>query len=496
MPLYYVPRMKHQSLKELFSTMIQRNLQAPVISVRTDRGTEFLNKTLNAFFKEEGIEHQLLLLNSENQNGVIQQFHPTGLDIHFGPFYEEFFNERTKQEESHQFDRLDKSVNIVAKPFGKNQKGYAQEEDIDFEESMAQLLALESSGGEFNVQQPDGFRDPDHPDKVYRLRKLYMELKLANVQPEEKPGEMLGKSLDCSFIDADDFHPQSNKEKMKNGVPLSDQDRTPWLETLRDIVKDYLVSGKTAILGCSALQKHYRDILRSADPNFQEGVHDVCFVKFVLLDVRVNVLMERVQKREAEGKHFMPAELLQSQIDLLMVDDSEGIIKVDASSRPEAIILDRQCLYEEVKHRKPDGFYNLQVLILMLIGWDAPPLDDPHLVISAESDYMRVANAVAETVLLSELHSPLHHVILVYCDNVIVIHLTVNPVRHLLTKHIEIDIHFVLDMVARCQIRVLNVASRYQYVDIFTKGLLSTLFEKFRTSLSVRAPPAPTAREC
>ncbi|GJV55977.1 ribonuclease H-like domain-containing protein [Tanacetum coccineum] len=113
-----------------------------------------------------------------------------------------------------------------------------------------------------------------------------------------------------------------------------------------------------------------------------------------------------------------------------------------------------------------------------------------------ESDYMRVANSVVETVLLSELHSPLHYVILVYYDNVIVIHLTVNPVRNLLTKHIEIDIHFVPDMVAQGQIRVLHVSSCYQYVDIFTKGLLSTLFEKFRTSLTVRYPPAPTAREC
>ncbi|GKB82823.1 ribonuclease H-like domain-containing protein [Tanacetum coccineum] len=103
---------------------------------------------------------------------------------------------------------------------------------------------------------------------------------------------------------------------------------------------------------------------------------------------------------------------------------------------------------------------------------------------------------LGDNLLPCELHSPLHYVILVYCDNVIVIHLTVNPVRNLLTKHIEIDIHFVFDMVARGQIRVLHVASRYQYVNIFTKGLLLPLFEKFRTSLSVRAPPAPTAREC
>nr|XP_043622108.1 gluconokinase [Erigeron canadensis] len=151
-------------------------------------------------------------------------------------------------------------------------------------------------------------------------------------------GEMLGEALNCNFIDADDFHPQSNKEKMKNGIPLSDEDRNPWLETLRDVLNVNIVSGKTVILGCSALQKHYRDILRSADPNYHGGTHDSCVVKFVLLHVGVQVLMDRVLKRAAEGKHFMPPELLQSQIDLLQVDDSEGIFKVDASLSPEAIV--------------------------------------------------------------------------------------------------------------------------------------------------------------
>ncbi|GKB85445.1 ribonuclease H-like domain-containing protein [Tanacetum coccineum] len=64
------------------------------------------------------------------------------------------------------------------------------------------------------------------------------------------------------------------------------------------------------------------------------------------------------------------------------------------------------------------------------------------------------------------------------------------------TKHIEIDIHFVRDLVAAGQVRVLHVPSHYQYVDIFTKGLPSVLFEEFRSSLSVQCPPTPTAREC
>ena len=82
---------------------------------------------------------------------------------------------------------------------------------------------------------------------------------------------------------------------------------------------------------------------------------------------------------------------------------------------------------------------------------------------------------------------------MVYCDNVSVIYLAGNPVQHQHTKHIEMDIHFVREKVARGQIRVLHVPSRYQIADIFTKGLPLVLFEDFRDNLSVRRPPASTA---
>ncbi|GKE18719.1 ribonuclease H-like domain-containing protein, partial [Tanacetum coccineum] len=118
---------------------------------------------------------------------------------------------------------------------------------------------------------------------------------------------------------------------------------------------------------------------------------------------------------------------------------------------------------------------------------------------SAEAEYRGVANAVAETCwirnLLRELHTPLSSATIVYCDNVSAVYLSSNPVQHQRTKHIEIDIHFVRDLVATGQVRVLHVPSRFQYADIFTKGLPSALFEEFRTSLSVRCPPAPTAGE-
>nr|GEV06370.1 ribonuclease H-like domain-containing protein [Tanacetum cinerariifolium] len=130
-----------------------------------------------------------------------------------------------------------------------------------------------------------------------------------------------------------------------------------------------------------------------------------------------------------------------------------------------------------------------------LLSWSAkrqPTLSSS----SAKAEYRGVANAVAETCwlrnLLRELHTPLSSATLVYCDKVSAVYLSFNPVQHQRTKHIEIDIHFVHDLVAAGQVHVLRVSSRYQFADIFTKGLPSS----FRTSLSVRCHPAPTATEC
>ncbi|GJV58267.1 ribonuclease H-like domain-containing protein [Tanacetum coccineum] len=132
---------------------------------------------------------------------------------------------------------------------------------------------------------------------------------------------------------------------------------------------------------------------------------------------------------------------------------------------------------------------------------DLVAYSDPTLSCSsAEAEYRGVANAVAETCwlrnLLLELHSTLSSAMLVYCDNVSAVYLSCNPVQHQRTKYIEIDIYFVRDLVVAGQVRVLHVSSRYQFADIFTKGLPSALFEEFRSSLSIRSPPVPTAEEC
>nr|GEW32289.1 ribonuclease H-like domain-containing protein [Tanacetum cinerariifolium] len=111
---------------------------------------------------------------------------------------------------------------------------------------------------------------------------------------------------------------------------------------------------------------------------------------------------------------------------------------------------------------------------------------------NAEAEYRGVANVVAETVwlrnLLKELRTPLLSVTLVYCDNVSVIYMTTNHVQHQRTKHIEIDIHFVRDMVTRGQVRVLHIPSRYQYADIFTTGLPLEFFDDVLDDVASECP--------
>lgn len=121
------------------------------------------------------------------------------------------------------------------------------------------------------------------------------------------------------------------------GIPLSEEDRIPWLNSLGDVSREYLTNRKGLVYSCSALKKQYREILRSADPDYKWGSY-ASSVSFVLLDAPAEVLTIRLNKRAAEGNHFMPASLLQSQLDLLEIEEPEGILKVDATLSPETIV--------------------------------------------------------------------------------------------------------------------------------------------------------------
>jgi gluconokinase len=112
-------------------------------------------------------------------------------------------------------------------------------------------------------------------------------------------GELLARELGWHFYEADDFHSPANIEKMRGGVPLTDEDRWPWLENLRELIKRCIAAGEDAVLACSALKRAYRRYLRvSAE------------VKFVFLHGDYALIAKQLQRRRG---HFLNPALLQSQ---------------------------------------------------------------------------------------------------------------------------------------------------------------------------------------
>jgi hypothetical protein len=87
--------------------------------------------------------------------------------------------------------------------------------------------------------------------------------------------------------------------------------------------------------------------------------------------------------------------------------------------------------------------------------------------------------------LLHKLYSSLQRATLVYYDNVSAVYLSNNPVQHQRTKHVEIDLHFIRERVAAGDVWVVSVPTTLQFVDIFTKGLPSSVFLDFRSSLNI-----------
>jgi gluconokinase len=112
--------------------------------------------------------------------------------------------------------------------------------------------------------------------------------------------QALAASLGGVLIEGDAFHPQANVDKMRRGIPLTDEDRAGWLERLSDEIERVASRGERAVLACSALRQRYRDRLRTASSS----------LGFVFLDLPQPEALRRVAQRES---HFMPASLVESQ---------------------------------------------------------------------------------------------------------------------------------------------------------------------------------------
>jgi gluconokinase len=135
-------------------------------------------------------------------------------------------------------------------------------------------------------------------------------------------GRRLAAELGWAFFDADDYHPPENLARMADGIPLTDEDRLPWLHRLHNLLHTQILCGESAVLACSALKHAYREILSTGNPG----------VRFVYLKASPELIRERLLLLAG---HFMKAEMLDSQfaaleepVDALTVDAADNLVAI------------------------------------------------------------------------------------------------------------------------------------------------------------------------
>ena len=138
-------------------------------------------------------------------------------------------------------------------------------------------------------------------------------------------GTLLAQRTGTIFADADDYHPQANKDKMRAGIPLNDEDRQPWLEILNGLLRGWYQSGEGGVLACSALKEKYRQTLESGIP--------ADAISFVWLDPSEKVLAERLATRHHE---YMNPNLLNSQIATL--EPPADALRVTDDGTPDQVV--------------------------------------------------------------------------------------------------------------------------------------------------------------
>lgn len=135
-------------------------------------------------------------------------------------------------------------------------------------------------------------------------------------------GRSLAAELGWPFFEGDDFHPSENINKMMRGEPLSDQDRRPWLEELHRLIVRLTQQQRSALISCSALKQAYRDYLKIGAQ-----------VRFIYLKGPPNLLRQRLKQRQ---RHFMQANMLESQLNIL--DEPQDALTIDTDQPLERIL--------------------------------------------------------------------------------------------------------------------------------------------------------------
>ena len=138
-------------------------------------------------------------------------------------------------------------------------------------------------------------------------------------------GKLFAEDHGWRFYEADDFHPRANIDKMRKGIPLTDEDRWPWLNSLRRQIERSLSAKENAVLACSALKRVYRDRLRVGEE-----------VKFIFLRGDYALIEEQLRQRRG---HFMNPALLRSQFaDLEEPAPDEDVLTIKLGPTPEELV--------------------------------------------------------------------------------------------------------------------------------------------------------------
>ena len=132
-------------------------------------------------------------------------------------------------------------------------------------------------------------------------------------------GQLLADELGWKFYEGHELHPRSNVKKMRQGIPLTDMDRWPWLERLRELLGESIARKENVILACSALKEKYREYLQISDE-----------IKWVYLKGKYRLIADRLQLRR---DHFMNPILLRSQFEILEEPKGDVVI-VDIDATP------------------------------------------------------------------------------------------------------------------------------------------------------------------
>lgn len=135
-------------------------------------------------------------------------------------------------------------------------------------------------------------------------------------------GKLLAQACSVPFYDGDDYHPQTNIDKMSAGIPLDDKDRHPWLEKINQVALES-INQNGCVIACSALKATYRTILSH---NIERDT------TYIYLKGSYDMILNRMKLRN----HFMPPDLLRSQFDTLEEPSEAVIVSIEAS--PESII--------------------------------------------------------------------------------------------------------------------------------------------------------------